>query len=209
MENKTKIAVSVLLFIVSLFNQSCDNKPIRNPNLCIKTRAGNWYITLNDSVFIKEVIDEDKKVPISKIIDFTTFDYLYKYKEDSVKFNNPFYSHNPSGIYYKDKNFLYFLIRDTSSHFLLHKKCRSNQYEILGGEYLKIFASVYYRDKAIVNADYNTFKTMNVTQYKSELDITVGLDKNNIFYGASVMSKGLFETLYWENKDSLKVYYHY
>lgn len=209
MENKTKIAVCVFLFIFSMFNQSCNNSPIRNPELCIKNEEGNWLISPYDSIFIKVVTVDGKEIQVEEIIDIRTFDFLYKYKEDSVKFKNAFYSHNPSKIYFKDKNFLYFLVKDSLNNYLLDRKCGANDYEMVGGEYIKIFPNVYWQVKRIANADYHTFKSINVLQNKSEWAITVGLDKRNIFYGDQIMQKDMFESLFWEKKDSLRTFYNY
>lgn len=209
MENKTKIRTSISLFIFIFISLSCNNVQVRNPELCFKTNEGDWHIKTDDSKWIKEVITDSEELPVSEIIDFRTFDYLYKYKDDSIKFNNTFYSHNPSKVYFKDKRFLYFLVNDSSGDALLYKKCKSNEYELIGGEYLKIFPNVYWQTKKINNADYQTFKTMNVSQNKSEWGITIGIDKNNIYYGADIITKTIFETLYWTNKDSLKIHYHY
>jgi hypothetical protein len=78
MENKTKIISFILLCIFILFTESCENKSLRNPNLFIKTQKGNCLIKTYDSVFIKEVTVEGMKFNVKKIIDFGTFDFLYK-----------------------------------------------------------------------------------------------------------------------------------
>ncbi|RAJ08011.1 DKNYY domain-containing protein [Arenibacter echinorum] len=208
MENKAKI-ITLLSLIILAINLTCNNRTQRNNLLCSRGENGKWSIILEEDVLIDMVYVDNKAIAIDKTIDCKTFNYLFKFSEDSLKLNNTYYTHNPPKNYFKDKNFIYFLMCATPENCQLVKKCSVNEYELMGGEYIKIYRNVYWQGHKIHNADANTFNTMNVIQDKSEWELTVGFDKNFIYNQASVMSKKRFESLYWINKDSLRLYYHY
>jgi hypothetical protein len=209
MENNAKVTRALFLCVLLFCIPSCAEVAVRNPELCVKTAKGNWIVRTRDSVQISEVVVEGKRIPVQDAIDFGTFDYLYKYEEDAAKFNNAFYHLNPPEVYFKDKDFLYFLVTDSADNSYLERKCTVMEYELIGGEYMRIYPKVYWRTSAIENADYRTFGTMNVARNKSEWDATIGYDRNNLFHGDKVLPKELFDSFFWTNRDSLKEYYHY
>lgn len=206
MENTTKIIVKTFFgcfLLISLFGCIQKNNNIKNTDiLYVDKKTGNLIFKPYDSMQITEVIDGNKIKKLKEVVDEKTFDLLYNFREDSLKINNIYYKYNPVTVYYRDENFIYFLIDS-----VLVKKGDSNEYEVLGGAYLKLHNKIFWNAKEIRDVDIKTFHTINVMREKSEWSKTVGVDKNYIYNGNLIMEESVFDKLYWENIDSLRKQY--
>lgn len=205
MENSKKITGKIFIFGITFFSLlACFNKgnDIKNSNLLYFDKTGKLVFTPHNSTHIIHVIDDNLIKDLEEVLDETTFDLLYDFKEDSLKINNIYYKHNPITTYYKDKYNIYFLT-DT----ILVNMGKNSEYKILGGAYLKLNNKIFWNAKEIKNVDIRTFHTINIFREKSEWLKTVGLDKNYIYNGNVVMNETMFEKLYWNNTDSLRKQY--
>jgi hypothetical protein len=212
MENKTKIIPFGFLIFLSLFgcNHSPNNCEIEKSLFSFKHDSLNNLI-LDIKKYSKPhsltyVQINGKQYKIEKIVDCNSFESIFEGK-DSTSLNNDYYKLNPIFSYFKDKKYLYFYYEDSS---YLIVKGKSDQYECLGGPYLKIKNTIYYDGKEVIGADNTSFRTITVYRNKSEWMKTVGLDENNIFNGENKMTEDMFNRLLWENKDSIKrAYFNY
>ncbi|MDO5656398.1 MAG: DKNYY domain-containing protein [Flavobacteriaceae bacterium] len=206
MENTKKIIEKTLLiyvFLIGFIGCTQENYNIKNPEiLYVDKKTGNLIFKPYYSKQITEVIDGNKIKKLKEVLDERTFDLLYNFREDSLKINNIYYNYNPVAVYYRDKNFIYFLVDS-----VLIKKGNINEYEVLGGLYLKLNNKIFWNAIEIKNVDIKTFHTINVMREKSEWSKTVGIDKNHIYNSNLIMDESVFDKLYWSNVDSLRKQY--
>jgi len=79
---------------------------------------------------------------------------------------------------------------------------KPNNYELLGGVYIRINDKIYWRGMEVLHVDVNSFKVLNVQRNKSEWQASIGTDGNNLYHGNKIMSHNQFiENYFWKDKD--------
>jgi hypothetical protein len=205
MENTKKIIVS---YFISLILVSCQSK-VRNSELLIQQNDSlflKFYnISQHDTTIVKHIIKEDKITDLKTIIHPSSFDILANFEEDSLAIRNPYnlQKTNKNQFLYRDKNFLYFLIDTGVGNEHLKYMCKIPDYQLLGGDYIKIGSNVYYSVKLIQNIDVKSFKTIDVVRHKSEWETTLGIDKYNVYIGNKVLPRESSYQYYFSSKDSV------
>lgn len=208
MENQAKIISIVLLFLL-LFNFSCNTRSncnIKNKSLLLKVDSLNNLVLVLKEYYMHNRIEfikiNGKLHKLGEIIHCNSFRNIYD-DLDSITLGNEYYRANPIASYFKDKNYIYFY---TGSNYLTVKG-KSNQYEVLGGPYLRIDNKIYYEGKEVIGADISSFKVIHAGQKDSGWLRTVGLDNKYIYNSENKMNELMFEHFRWDNKDSLKQIY--
>ena len=167
-----------------------------------------------DSVFYENVLYDNKLVKNKKIIDEATFDLLSNDMNDRKKIKNDYYLKSGNDYYFKDKNYIYiyrddFTIPTNTPIFFIAGK--TNNYEVLGGGFLKVGNEIYNKGYQIKNVNIETFKTGRMILKNSEWFITIGIDKNGFYFDNSRIDKS--ELPKYKNKilgintDSLQAVY--
>lgn len=236
MENSKKIGI---IIIFSLFLIGCKNKPLIKEYPSIKNHLFLKYIEdgylifknfsyskgsnqmdsyiKDDSIHFKTVIYNNKEVKIKDIVDASTFDLLWNDSNDRNKVQNNYYLKDDNNLtYFKDKNYFYIFYEElfnmenpeyNLSKFFIAGK--SNDYEVLGGMYVRVGNFIYYIGKKIENADPSTFKTFKVYMKYSEWQNTVAADSANIYDNARKIDYQEFKEMFFLDSrfDSLKKIY--
>lgn len=201
MENKNTINGKLLWGVVLVFcllNVGCfaEDKPrlnassIPNPEFFdeenypgqIKIPNHRIQSSIKQFVYFDQVYDPSKNMnlPIMKVVDQSTFDWITNDDKDRVKIDNNFYlrSGHYFIFYFKDNNYIYTADPEVPILICLGS---AQDYALLGGLYVRVGESIYYEAKKIVGADAETFKTFQSPLENSEWSITYGVDKNYIY----------------------------
>lgn len=218
MENSKKMILYSLLvfFFFSCKGQEKESEKINKTfiqqdkvgNLWIKVpcfldekKADNFYIK-NDSIFFKSVTtSKNIQVENKNIIDIKTFVPIPLNEAEKGKINNSYYINNPFYNYFRDKNYIYIYSEENflSPTFLQIEK--PNNYELLGGAYIRINDKIYWRGLEVLNADISSFKVINVQRNKSEWEASIGTDQKHIYSGDKIMIYQEFSKNYlWNNQ---------
>jgi hypothetical protein len=211
MENKKKINPILFYFfpVLILSCMSTGKIQILNSDLLYYDTQKKLTLKITDDgeqVLITRVKTADAEKTLEKSINPKTFNLLCKFKADSEKIANKYYIVNPVYNYFKDNKRLYFF--ENKSKPWLIDMGTVNSYQVLGGLYLKTGNKIYCRALQVKDADTATFKVMHVIRPDSEWLKSVGIDKNYIYNEDQIMTKALFDRLYWTKKDSLKAIYY-
>lgn len=203
MENSKKIVFcSILLSLVLGCNKNIKNTSyifFLNDTLCFKY----YNINIGDTILLKEVDVNGEKKSLSSTIDVTTFDLLVNNMDDSIAIRNPYYIQNKNLNIFRDKYYLYFLIDSSQNSGSLKLICKTKDYKVLGGNYLKINNQIYNSIKKLQNVDVSTFKTIDVFRDRSEWLATLGIDKNYVYIGNRVLEKENAYQFHFSLNDSL------
>ncbi len=203
MENSKKIAIVLTLSLVLLvicFGVKYEGETEHHTN------AKNQILI--DTIAVEKVKDIDGKIVSShKIIDKKSFQNLntsLAYKE-GVK--NEYYLSNPIDNYFIDNNYVYVLSYLSNEKSILERVGNKNEFKLIGGGYLKLKSSIYWRGEKLKNVNSEEFKTFNALRTDSEWDATLGYDGTTIYSGLSVLNKSQAENLFFINDSILKKYF--
>jgi hypothetical protein len=218
MENTKKIAVLIILVLSMICCNSQKGKKLNLTNNLFKDDKGNIVFRIpdyekmqvqqgmtikNDSINFSFVYDVKNKeyIKTNDIIDWETFQNIFNNPENEIKVNEDQYTVDLN-CYFEDKNNFYLYPFLGTKLFMI----RNNNYDILGGAYLKINDEIYWRAEKIDSVDIKTFK---VIKLKSSIDYhegAIGIDKNHLYKGNKVMGYEEFKSKY-SNYDKLKSKY--
>lgn len=223
MENTKKIGFLFLIFLILSCTHNIKNmKYLRQEKgeLFFKHRtfapfcSQKGCIKKGDSVFFENVLYDNKLIKNKKIIDEASFDLLSNYAIDRKKIKNEYYLKSGNDYYFKDKNYLYvyrddFTIPNNTPIFFIAGN--TNNYEVLGGGFLRVENKTYNKGNEIKDVDLKTFKTARMILKNSGWFITIGIDKNGFYLGDSIIDKSEFPKYKNEilgiNTDSLQAAY--
>ena len=136
----------------------------------------------SDSIFFSKVIFENQNILNENIIDTESFDALYNDINDREKVKNDYYLRGDD-YYFKDNKYVYIYVDDVTQFikpkFFIAGKI--NDYNILGGSYLKVGNKIYCKGVEIENVDIKTFKIAKMRLKYSEWFQTIGFDKNAFY----------------------------
>ncbi|WP_062054654.1 DKNYY domain-containing protein [Aquimarina longa] len=216
------ILVLTLSFCVDQKKSTIKNKNLltidANKNLVFKipnyTKLSNTqdgYYIKEDSVFythINESSLDNSGKKLAEVIDQKTFDVLYNTEESKAKIKNEYYITNPLNNYFRDKNHIYIYQYMHSSKPKLFKAGDITECKILGGAYIQVGDTIYWRGEKLHDIDIATFRTTNVIGAKSEWETTIGIDKNHLYSGNTIMTYKNFKNHYiWQNEEDIAKHY--
>lgn len=222
MENTKKI---IGFFTLLFFIAGCDAKntleSIKNPNLIEKNSSGYFVVKIPFSRrkprrfhYWQKVRTTDKKIEnIDKVIDFSSFDYLDNFKEDKIKIDTNYYTLKPMNNYFKDKNHIYIYQHihiDTPVFFVAGS---IEDYEMLGGGYLRVGRTIYWEGKKIDNVDiddFTTFKTLMLEGVSKGRvwEVFVGKDSKYLYGGSNIMNYEAAKNYYDFDENIMKQYFN-
>lgn len=133
--------------------------------------------------------------PVSEVVDCKSFINIYDSEDSVARRNNEYYRINPIVNYFKDKNYLYFYIEQEKPPYddFLTVMGKCDDYEVLGGEYLRVGDKIYSRGVEVAGADLASFHTIEVLRKYSEWQAILGKDKNHIYLYDKPMTKSQSE----------------
>lgn len=136
--------------------------------------------------------------PVSEVVDCKSFINIYDSEDSVARRNNEYYRINPIVNYFKDKNYLYFYIEQEKPPYddFLTVMGKCDDYEVLGGEYLRVGDKIYSRGVEVAGADLASFHTIEVFRKYSEWQAILGKDKNHIYLYDKPMTKSQSEGFY-------------
>ena len=199
MENTKKIIFFFLWAVITL--SGCDNKTdlknIRNTGLVSKDLNGKIYVNFNKHHNHPELgqnairyydVATGSRTPITDIINIEKLDFLYKYEEDRLKIKSSYYESKPINNYLKDDKYIYvYKNMDGYPEFFIAGSV--DDYEVMGGAYLRVGNKIYWSGLQVNNVDANSFKTINISRKHSEWDATIGKDDISYYLGNRSVTK--------------------
>lgn len=209
MENKKKIVF--FLFLTLLGSLAACNRH------CPCTQQGTGFVWYSDPIegkvlhvipytlmaekyeyVVKSVKKNGKLYPVSDVVDCKSFINIYDSEDSVARRNNEYYRINPIVNYFKDKNYLYFYIEQEKPPYddFLTVMGKCDDYEVLGGEYLRVGDKIYSRGVEVAGADLASFHTIEVLRKYSEWQAILGKDKNHIYLYDKPMTKSQSEGFY-------------
>lgn len=144
---------------------------------------------------VKYVKMNGKLYPLSDVVDCKSFINIYDSEDSVARRNNEYYRINPIVNYFKDKKYLYFYVQQEKPPYddFLTVMGKCNDYEVLGGEYLRVGDKIYSRGVEVAGADVASFHTIEVLRKYSEWHAILGKDKNHIYLYDKPMTKSQSE----------------
>lgn len=220
MENTKKIALIIIyfLFLTGCNSQKKDglhlpNNLFKNDNGDIIFKVNNHervtkkkgMTIINDSINFSHVFDIDSKEykEIKNVIDVKSFRNIFNNPENEKKVYFDDQSVLWYECYYEDKNSLY-IYPTNGTDFLMIK---NKNYEVLGGAYLKINNQIYYLGYLVPSADIETFKTIRLRNGVDFYRESIGMDKNHLYSGSSIMTYDFFKDNYSSYKELKEKYF--
>ena len=206
MENKTKVIIFLFLSLFAILS-ACNRQ-------CTCTQQGIGYAWHSDPIegkvlhvipytlmgekyeyVVKSVKMNGKLYPLSDVVDCKSFINIYDSEDSVARRNNEYYRINPIVNYFKDKNYLYFYIEQEKPPYddFLTVMGKCDDYEVLGGEYLRVGDKIYSRGVEVAGADLASFHTIEVLRKYSEWQAILGKDKNHIYLYDKPMTKSQSE----------------
>ncbi|OXA89515.1 DKNYY domain-containing protein [Flavobacterium hercynium] len=220
MENTKKIVLLLIISFFSLTGCKSQNKEIKLlSNNLYKDDKGNIIFRIRDLEGLKEekgltvkndtlnfshVYDSKTNTYIknNEVIDWETFDNIFNDPKNVEKTKE-----KQNGItfycYFSDKNNMY-LYPFLSTRLLFIK---GNDYEVLGGAYLKVNNEIYWKAKKLESVDIKTFKTIQVINAADYHESSIGSDKNHLYIGSKIMSYEIFKYRYSEYQELKNKYF--
>ncbi len=168
----------------------------------------DYFVVKNNIIHFEKVlnIELSDTVELERILDKSTFRMIGLTDNEKRKIRNPYYFEGRMNCYYADsKNFYTYLNNDNPQFLWIGL---SKDFELLGGNYVKINNKIYSGGQLVDSADIESFHTMEIPQLhnKSEWSITIGLDAKHIYSNENIMDKKRFTKVVYSN-DSLKHIY--
>ncbi|HEX8577654.1 MAG TPA: DKNYY domain-containing protein [Flavobacterium sp.] len=219
MENTKKIVFIIISFLFLLGCNSQKKEALSLPNNLFKDEQGNiifrvpfrnydkeqdqkGMIINNDTINFTHVYDIELKEykKNNDVIDWKTFKNIFNNPENEGKANIDEQSVLNYDCYYEDKNNFYMFPTFGTSFLMIKNK----KYDVLGGAYLKINNQIYYLGIKVESADIKTFKT---TRLRNEVDYyreSIGMDKNHLYSGSSIMNYDTFKKNFSSNNELKK-----
>ena len=160
----------------------------------------------NDSINFTHVYDIDSKVYKNNndVIDWKTFKNIFNNRENEEKVNFDEQSVLSYNCYFEDKNNFY-MYPTFSTTFLMIK---NKNYNVLGGSYLKINNQIYHSGIKVDSADIKTFKTLRLRNEVDYYRESIGMDKNHLYSGNTIMTYDTFKRNYFSNKELKNKYFN-
>lgn len=204
--NKTVLYLLLLVFFISCKSQNKEIPSLSN-NL-YKDEKGNIIFRIlsyqdlkeqegmtvkNDILNFSHVYDSKTNTYIknNEVIDWETFDNIFNDPENVEKTKETQNDVNYD-CYFSDKNNMY-LYPFLSTKLVLIK---GNDYEVLGGYYLKLNNEIYWWGEKLKSVDIETFKTIQLINDVDYHEDSVGSDKNHLYSGNEIMSYKRFKERY-------------
>ncbi|OXA89513.1 DKNYY domain-containing protein [Flavobacterium hercynium] len=215
--NKTVLYLLLLVLLISCKAQNKEIKLLSN-NL-YKDDKGNIIFRIrdleglkeekgmtvkNDSLNFSHVYDSKTNTYIknNEVIDWETFDNIFNDPKNVEKTKE-----KQNGItfycYFSDKNNTY-LYPFLSTRLLLIK---GNDYEVLGGAYLKVNNEIYWKAKKLKSVDIETFKTVQLVNTADYHELSIGSDKDHLYGGNEIMSYKEFKDRYRTDEELERKYF--
>ncbi|WP_310555658.1 hypothetical protein [Flavobacterium sp.] len=222
MENTKKIVFIIISFLFlsgctsqkkeglslpnNLFKDSKSNiifrVPLRNYD---KAHNQKGMTIKNDSINFSYVYDIESKEyrKNNDVIDWKTFKNIFNDAENEKKVNFDDQSVLTYNCYFEDKNNFYMFPTFSTSFIMIKNK----SYDVLGGAYLKINNEIYHLGIKVESADIKTFKTLRLRNEVDYYRESIGMDKNYLYSGNSIMTYDRFKRYYSSNKDLKSKYF--
>lgn len=217
MENTKKIVLIIISFLCLISCNSQNSKELHLTNNLFKDAKGNIIFAVNDyektkeqkgmtvkndSIYFSHVYDiktnEYKKN--NEVIDWKTFRNIFNNPKNEKKVNDE-QSEVAYNCYFEDKNNFYLYPFLGTKLFMI----KGNNYEVLGGAYLKINNEIYWRAEKIPFVDLNTFKTIRLRSNVDYYQTSIGMDKNHLYMGNKIMTYDVFKENF--SDEELKIKY--
>jgi len=196
--NKAVLFLLLVVFFASCNYQnkeipSLSNNLFKDGKLNIIFRVRNYdgvkeqkgMTIKNDSLNFSHVYDSktNKYIKNNEVIDWETFDNIFNNPEN-VKKTKETQNVVDYNCYFSDKNNTY-LYPFLSTKLVL---IRGNDYEVLGGFYLKLNNEIYWWGEKLKSVDIKTFKTIQLINDVDYHEDSVGSDKNHLYFGNEIMN---------------------
>ncbi len=218
MESSKKVAFFIVFLVTLISCNSQNRKGLDLPTNLHKDSVGNIVFRVkdyekrltkgmylkNDSINFTHVFCEKSNNYIKNngTIDYSTFRNIFSISSNLNKIitqNNLEYFKDIYNLnnYYEDKNNLY-IYNTTKSMFIVLK---NKNYEVLGGNYLKHGNDIYSSGDKLENVDIKTFISIQILDLDDGYNKNLGMDKDHIFLGSSVMDYKSFKRFLWTSFD--------
>lgn len=168
---------------------------------------GYYSIDSTGVTFEGAITQSGDTIRLGSIVDASSFRVVGTTVDEKKSIRNPYHFDGRMNCYYMDAAHIYGYNGQPPFSFRVLGK--ASDLELMGGAFIRMGNEVFANGLLIPSADASSFHTMDAWQAhrKSEWSLTLGLDKDHMYWGQSVMSeRSLYDALGYE-EDSLKRIY--